>query len=46
MVDWVEQEKKDELDTRPPPSLEYSEDDCEIVSQEPAEDKNNKAFEA
>ena len=37
MADWVEQEKNGELDTKPPPSLEYSEDECKIVGQEIAE---------
>ena len=31
MADWEEQEKKGELDTKPPPSLENSDEDCKIV---------------
>ena len=46
MADQVEQEKKGELDTRPPLSPEYFEDQCKIIGQEPAGDANNKASEA
>ena len=48
IADWEEQEKKKgELDTMPPPSLVYSDDDCEIVGQkEPVDDANNNAPEA
>ena len=47
IVDWKEQEKSGELDTRPPLSPEYSENDCEIVwDKEPAENTNNSAADA
>ena len=44
---WTREKKKGELDTRPPPSLVYSDDDCEIVGQKkPTDDINNNALEA
>ena len=43
IANWEDQEKKGELDTRPPPSPEYSDDDCEIIEQEPANKANDNA---
>ena len=46
MADWVEQEKKGELDTRPPPSPEYSNKDCDVAREETAKEANDEAPEA
>ena len=42
-MDWEDQEKKGELDTRPPLSPKYSDNDCEIVGQEPTDEANDNA---
>ena len=46
MEDWEDQEKKGELNTRPPLSPEYSDEDCEIVEDESADEAQDKALEA
>ena len=43
IIDWEDQEKQGELDTWPPPFLVYSDDDCEIVRQELADEANDNA---
>ena len=43
-MDWEDQEKKGELNTRLPPSPEYFDDDCEFVGQEPADEANDNVL--
>ena len=41
-TNWEEQEKNEELDSKPPPSSMYSDEDCEIIKEkETVEDANN-----
>ena len=42
MADWEDQEKRGELDARPPPSPEDSDEDCTIIGQEPADNANTQ----
>ena len=46
MVDWEEQEKKSELDTKPPPSLKSSKKDYEIIETKPADKAQDQALKA